>query len=74
MNPNFNCFDFFTKSEMVLVSLKFREKNEKFKKKVMALPKQDRDQFSYKFLHAFVLHEGKENQQELITKFLSRYK
>ncbi|HEY5463873.1 MAG TPA: hypothetical protein VIJ95_11505 [Hanamia sp.] len=40
----------------------------------MALPQQERDNFLYKFSHAFILHEGKENQEELITKALTRIK
>ncbi|HEY8660592.1 MAG TPA: hypothetical protein VIL78_16265 [Hanamia sp.] len=72
MNPDFNRFDFFTESEMTLIALKFRDENEKFKKMVMALSRPERDHFLYKFLHAFILHEGKEKQEELITKFLSR--
>ncbi|HEY5463878.1 MAG TPA: hypothetical protein VIJ95_11530 [Hanamia sp.] len=72
MNPEFNRLDFFTKSELTLPVLKFRNENEKFKKKVMALPRQERDNFLYKFYHAFILHEGKENQEELITKALAR--
>ncbi len=74
MNPEFNRFDFFTKSEMTLLALKFRNKNKKLKKKVKALPRQERDSFLYKFYHAFILHEGKENQEELITKFLTGIK
>ncbi|HEY5463870.1 MAG TPA: hypothetical protein VIJ95_11490 [Hanamia sp.] len=72
MNPEFNRFDFFAKSEMTLLVLKFRNESEKFKKKVMALSRQERDNFLYKFYHAFILHEGKENQEELITKDLTR--
>jgi len=72
MNPEFNRLDFFTKSELTLLVLKFRNENEKFKKKVMALPHPERDNFLYKFCHAFILHEGKENQEELITKALTR--
>ena len=74
MNPEFNRFEFFTKSEMILLALKFRNENEKFKNKVMALPRQKRDNFLYKFHHAFILHEGKENQEELITEALTRIK
>lgn len=74
MDPNFNRFDFFTESEMTLIALKLRDENKKFKKKLMALPRWERDRFLHKFFHAFILHEGKENQQELITKFLSEYK
>jgi len=74
MNPEFNRFDFFTKSEMTLLVLKFRNENEKFKKTVMALPRQERDNFLYKFYHAFILHEDKKNQEELIIKALTRVK
>jgi hypothetical protein len=72
MNSEFNRFDFFTKSEMTLLVLKFNDENEMFKKTIMALPRQERDNFLYKFYHAFILHEGKENQEELITKALAR--
>ena len=41
-------------------------------KKVLALLHPERDNFLYKFCHAFILHEGKENQEELITKALTR--
>jgi len=74
MNPEFNRLDFFTKSELTLLVLKFRNENEKFKKRILALPRQERDNFLYKYLHAFILHEGKENQEELITKALTRVK
>jgi hypothetical protein len=74
MNPEFNRFDFFTKFEMTLLVLKFRNENEKFKNMVMALPRQERDNFLYKFYHAFILHEGKENKEEIITKALTRIK
>lgn len=68
MNPEFNRLDFFTKSELTLLVLKFRNENEKSKKKVMALPLEKRDNFINKFYYAFVLYEGEKNQEELITK------
>lgn len=72
MNSEFNRFDFFTKSEMALLALKFRNENKMFKKALMALPRQDRDCFLYKFYHAFILHKGKENKEELIEEALAR--
>ena len=74
MSPDFNRFEFFTEAEMTLLALKFRGENKKLRKLLEELPKQDMDLFFYKFFHAFVVHQGEENEQELITKFLSRYR
>jgi len=71
MNPEFNRFDFFTKSEMKLLALKFRNENKKFKKMFRALPPRESSSFLYKYYHAFILHEGEEDQEEIITKALS---
>lgn len=68
MNPEFNRFDFFAKSEMTLLVLKFRNQNEKLKKTVMALPRQERGNFLYKIYHAFILHKGKEIKKSLLQK------
>jgi hypothetical protein len=72
MKSEFNRFDFFTKSEMALLALKFRNENKMFEKVLMALPRQDRDCFLYKFYHAFILYKAKENKEEFIKEALTR--
>ena len=51
-----------------------RRRNRKFEKAVMAMSPKERSTFLYKFIHVFILHEGKENKEDLVREALSRIK